>query len=48
MSLITDSTSLQLINVNNWFALIHFISLDPHTYYISFIDYIDYKAKVST
>ena len=26
----------------------HFISLDPNTHYISFIDYRHYKAKVST
>ena len=25
-----------------------FISLDPNTYYISFTDYRDYRAKVST
>ena len=25
----------------------HFIALDPNTYYISFIDYRDYRAKVS-
>ena len=26
----------------------HFNSLDPKTYYISFSDYKDYRAKVST
>ena len=26
----------------------HFISLDPDKYYISFTDYRDYRAKVST
>ena len=33
---------------NGYFFNKHFIPLDPDNYYISFSDYRDYRAKVST
>ena len=45
------SYNFQWLITHNSFGLLfdnNFISLDPDKYYISFSDYRDYRAKVST